>query len=380
MNNKGFTLIELTAIIVVLAAIFLVGFPSLINTAKSDEDKKYNDMVENLCLAGEAYIYANIDNFPELSTPNSKIYLNIANLVSYGSVNRDIINPKTEEVINGHFVTFDVLADNSLECEYRDAQCLVTKDVGDKGLSVFDEVACGTESFYVIPNDGDAHPSAKGNNVTLLAKYNLNVGNDTSPGVIGIQNPEATGLKGTVKEGLDFSGCNYSGEIPEFKDFAYYPYINKQQALEDYRLGHGCDGTIMFSENNNWEGVPEETFIYGEKSDIYIHVETYKKYLKDLGVNVKQASLASYEQFEKMQKMTLYQPLTFPRFWLGSAKAILCDANDSAKEVRECGTGVTYMVVHTIDPKGEFGTAATHNGANNGVRPVIIISKDDIEF
>ena len=35
MNNKGFTLIELTAIIVVLVAIFLVSFPSLLGLAKT---------------------------------------------------------------------------------------------------------------------------------------------------------------------------------------------------------------------------------------------------------------------------------------------------------------------------------------------------------
>ena len=41
MNNKAFTLIELTAVVLLLAIIFLVSFPSLLSLSKSDEEKGY---------------------------------------------------------------------------------------------------------------------------------------------------------------------------------------------------------------------------------------------------------------------------------------------------------------------------------------------------
>lgn len=118
MNNKAFTLVELIAIIVVLAAIFFVSFPSLLNIAKKDEEKKYNDMVKNLCLAGESYIYANVDDFDELSTTNSKIEINIEELIIYGNVDANLKNPKTEKRINNDILYYTVLNDNSLDCEY----------------------------------------------------------------------------------------------------------------------------------------------------------------------------------------------------------------------------------------------------------------------
>ena len=218
MNNKAFTLVELIAIIVVLAAIFLVSFPTLINTVKSDEIKKYDDMVEDLCLAGESYIYNNIDEFSELSTKGSTVYLNISTLIDYGSVNKDIKNPKTNEMINSDYIIFNVLGDNSMSCNYKQAKCIITNDNDNsRNLSNWDEVVCGTESFYIIPNDPIAHPTAVEDNVTLLAKYNLNVGSDIVDGVLGIQNKKAIGMQYDSDGNEDYTSCNFTTE--QINDF-----------------------------------------------------------------------------------------------------------------------------------------------------------------
>ena len=119
MNTKGFTLIELTAIIVVLATIFLVSFPYLLNVTREDEEKKYNDMVENLCLSGESYIYGNMDDFPNLSIINSQIEIKVNELIVYGNVDKDLINPKTNETVKDDTLIYTVLSDYSLDCEYK---------------------------------------------------------------------------------------------------------------------------------------------------------------------------------------------------------------------------------------------------------------------
>lgn len=118
MNTKGFTLIELIAIILILAAIFLVSFPNFINTASMDEEKKYEDMIENLCLAGKSYIYANMENFTELSTIGSTIEISIEELIVYGNVDSDLTNPKTEKNVKDGVLIYTVLSDNSLDCKY----------------------------------------------------------------------------------------------------------------------------------------------------------------------------------------------------------------------------------------------------------------------
>ena len=118
MKNKGFTLTELIAILVVLAGIFLVSFPYLINIIKSDDETKYDGMVKNLCLAGESYIYSNIDDFDELFTTNSKIEITIADLMEYGNVSNNLKNPKTGNSIDEDTLIYIVLSDHSLDCKY----------------------------------------------------------------------------------------------------------------------------------------------------------------------------------------------------------------------------------------------------------------------
>ncbi|MDO4962494.1 MAG: hypothetical protein Q4E75_00095 [bacterium] len=117
--SKGFTLIELIGIILILATIVLVSFPMLTGVTKKENDNKYNSMVEDLCLAGKSYIYANISDY-DLGTPDSSFIININTLIEYGNVSSDIINPKTNNSINSDHLYFKVLTDKTLDCEYID--------------------------------------------------------------------------------------------------------------------------------------------------------------------------------------------------------------------------------------------------------------------
>ena len=118
MNDKGFTLVEVIAIIVVLVGIFLVSFPAINNATKSDEEKLYNNMVADLCSAGKTYMYSNMHLFPNLSVANSEIEVSIRDLINYGNVDKDLTNPKTDKKIENDKLKYKVLEDFSLECDY----------------------------------------------------------------------------------------------------------------------------------------------------------------------------------------------------------------------------------------------------------------------
>ena len=125
MNNKGFTLVELIGIILILAAIFLISFPALLNLFKSDEEKAYNNMIKDLCLAGETFIYLNYSNNSgkndfDLSIIGNKIDINIEELISYGSVDSELKNPKTDNSVSDDVLEYTVQSDNSLDCIYID--------------------------------------------------------------------------------------------------------------------------------------------------------------------------------------------------------------------------------------------------------------------
>ncbi len=119
MNSQGFTLIELTAIIVVLAAIFLVSFPTLLNVTKKDSDNQYEKMKDDLCLAGKSYIYSNLGDFDEISTIGSEIKIQIQDLIEYGSI-EDRINVNTQKSISKDLLIYTVLEDYTLDCKYNE--------------------------------------------------------------------------------------------------------------------------------------------------------------------------------------------------------------------------------------------------------------------
>ena len=117
MKNKGFTMIELLAIITILATILLISFPTLINMTRRDKERQYNDMVNTLCKAGETYIYDNQDEYYELGTTGNKIYIDIEYLINDDLVSKNEINPKTGNNISGN-IEYTVESDKSLKCRY----------------------------------------------------------------------------------------------------------------------------------------------------------------------------------------------------------------------------------------------------------------------
>lgn len=120
MNNSGFTLIEIIGIVLVLSMMFLFTFPTLLSTTKNDKEKEYDVMVENLCKAGETYIYSHMDYYDGLNTIGSIISIDISELILYGNVDEKTVNPKTEKKVSNDVLEYKVKNDYSLKCNYRE--------------------------------------------------------------------------------------------------------------------------------------------------------------------------------------------------------------------------------------------------------------------
>lgn len=118
MKMKGFTLVELIAIIIILSAIFLFSLPSLTNMINVDKEKKYDNMVNDLCSAGKTYMYSNMEHFEQLSEPSAVIEINIGKLIAYGNVDKNLVNPKTKLTVEKDMLKYTVLEDLSLDCQY----------------------------------------------------------------------------------------------------------------------------------------------------------------------------------------------------------------------------------------------------------------------
>mgnify|MGYP002624838167 CR=1 FL=1 len=98
MNNKGFTLVELIAILGLMTIIILVGAPNLINQIESQKNKNYDNFVSDLCLATESYINHSSDvdtsNFKEAG---DTLNISVGSLMSNGYIKSNTKNPRTKQ-------------------------------------------------------------------------------------------------------------------------------------------------------------------------------------------------------------------------------------------------------------------------------------------
>lgn len=132
LNNKGFTLVEVLAVVVLLAVLMSITVPSIGNLLKIGKENNYNDLIDNIKSASVMYMSDNrydigvngtctLDNTSSITTLDviiydtsdtdkySKLYISTLIEKDYISTdkNNNIINPKnnTEKLnLNNSYV------------------------------------------------------------------------------------------------------------------------------------------------------------------------------------------------------------------------------------------------------------------------------------
>lgn len=100
MNKKGYTLIELLAVLSIIAVILLIAIPSVTRQLTGIEDNNYKQFKQNIYLGAESYINANPDEFVSLKEANGESCIDIENLVYEGWIKSTMKNPKTGKKIS----------------------------------------------------------------------------------------------------------------------------------------------------------------------------------------------------------------------------------------------------------------------------------------
>lgn len=94
MNKKGFTLVELLAVIVILAALALITTTSITKILKDSKEDLYNTQIIALKSTVENWGSDNLDKLPE--TDNC-VYLTLKDLREDGLIDYSIKDPRTNE-------------------------------------------------------------------------------------------------------------------------------------------------------------------------------------------------------------------------------------------------------------------------------------------
>ena len=125
MNNKGFSMIEMLAVLIIIGLLIIIGVPAYMNVYVSARRNNYHNRIKEVELAAEKYASARKDAIKETydnSNGTSCDYVTVSDLIIAGYLPSDgndgdyITNPTTMQPMSGFvyicysYSTYDVKA------------------------------------------------------------------------------------------------------------------------------------------------------------------------------------------------------------------------------------------------------------------------------
>ena len=115
--KKGFTLVELMAVIILLAVICAISFPVVNSIISSTKQEAYDNQVLLLVEAGKKWGIKNVDKLPL----EGELYITIEQLLEGGFIeNGRITNPKDNTEMTGCVLVKYISEYNQYSYEYKE--------------------------------------------------------------------------------------------------------------------------------------------------------------------------------------------------------------------------------------------------------------------
>ncbi|MFV0250233.1 MAG: glycine-rich protein [Bacilli bacterium] len=96
-SKKGFTLIELIGVMIILSVMIIITVPAITSLLKKSSENEYQSFLDDLFLATEAYIQSDFADYSVLDTVGSEAYVNVSVLMDNNFIRSTINNPNTEQ-------------------------------------------------------------------------------------------------------------------------------------------------------------------------------------------------------------------------------------------------------------------------------------------
>jgi len=114
--KKGFTLVEVLGVLVILTIIFAVTIPLVINNINNTKEKVWEQTVAHIKEGTKLYLREYKEDFPDLNVVGSTIEVSLSEIIDNGFMKPPIINPITDQtVLDSTIINIEVISINNYE-------------------------------------------------------------------------------------------------------------------------------------------------------------------------------------------------------------------------------------------------------------------------
>lgn len=180
--KKGFTLVELLCVIVIIAIISLITFPKITRNINNAKEELYNTQIKNIEKAGEKWAIDNKDYLDKYHVNDTFITLNLLKETKYLE-KEAILSPKDKKVMDGCILIS--YSENKYDYKYIEEDCTLSQT----DLSEY------SNSYIIYDYDIDKYEiTKKEDNMnipayqTILNNNNLRVLGEKEDGLYELEN------------------------------------------------------------------------------------------------------------------------------------------------------------------------------------------------
>ena len=98
--KKGFTLVELLAVIVILGILSIITIPTFMDNVNSTKEASFENLISNIEQTTELYVRANKDLIPGITTIGNTVVITLQDLVDSGDLKAPLTDQRVGKEID----------------------------------------------------------------------------------------------------------------------------------------------------------------------------------------------------------------------------------------------------------------------------------------
>ena len=357
MKKKGFTLVELLAVIIILSLVLVIAVPSVNKYIKQSKEKAYDAQISTIIEAAQAYASTNPELLP--NRENISVKVTLGQLKSSGLIKEEVKNPNDDKYFDDALTI--KIKKNKENYIYEVVENTITTRDGEKSPKItLNGSPMVTYNLNDTYNDlGVSATDSDGNALTniVIDKSNLVM---STEGIYQVKYTvtDTKGISSTVYRNVYVIKDKYENGTVIYFNPNSNSVCSKEEASINTSKSNGCMKWYAFND----EGASTVNLLLDHNTTAAVAWVSKEDYIAAGGT---EAEYGEYGNINKGPLTALKQLKSDTKAWNSSLNARLIEASEVAKITNNTAwtAGDNSYYFHTNSNTEYKGAAGTNKYA-----------------